>query len=435
MVLVITGFAHLLLDFGFGEALIQDQNISDEDYSSVFWLNLSIASLLTLIVFLSAPLIAQFYKNPELISITRGLSFVFLLNGAAIVQRIKLEKSFRFKTIGLVEVVSSLLSVSLALVMAFNNYGVWSLVVLHLTKPLFYNVAIWVLSKWSPLFSFQLNSIKKLSKFSFALFINGLLGTLSLNLDKILIGRSLGETSLGVYSKSFSTVRMPVNQVMSALGRVIFPAFSSIQSDHNKIFEVYKQVVLLISTLIFPVMLTFFIFSDELVLGLFGEKWAAMGPIFKILSVTVGLIPFNILADSVVKSQGRIDLLNYITFIEKPMVIIAVVIGILMGSINTVALAFSINIVLVFFIKSFIVTKALHKTYWPLLFCHLRSIRIIILPVLAMVLIGQLISGPSLMLKFAVLASTLLVSLVLLKSSLITPAFEFIKSYRNSKTK
>ncbi len=430
MILVITGFARLLLDFGFGEALIQNQHVDQNDYSTIFWLNVFISIVLTGIVYFSAPLIASFYHNQELIPLCKALSWTFILNGLAIIQRIKLEKAYRFKALGIAEVSSSILSISVALVLAFRNYGVWSLVALHLVKPLCYNIVVWISSNWAPSLRFNTQSIQKLSKFSFALFLNGLIGTLSINLDKLLIGRTFGDINLGIYSKSFSTVRMPVNQIMSALGRVIFPAFSQIQDNHEKIFDVYKKIVVLISSLIFPIMVSFFVFSDELILGLFGVKWIKMIPIFKILALTVGFIPFNILADSVVKSQGRVDLLNYITFIEKPLVMIAVVIGIIMGSIETVAMAFAVNIVIVFFIKSLIVSKALGKRFWPLLKCHAGAMRIIVLPIVALFGLSYFADMNGIVAKIWILALSLSVSIFLLKKSLITPMLEFIADYR-----
>ena len=257
MVLVVAGFARLLLDFGFSEAMVQSADTTDKVYSSAFWLNLIVSFILTAIFFLAAPLIAKFYSNENLIALCRVLSVTFIANGLSLVQRTRLEKGLRFKEIGIAEVSSSIVSVVFALVLAQQQKGVWALVALHVTKPVIYNIVVWLYSKWMPQIHFSLNSIKHLFRFSSALFMNGLLGTTAMNIDKLLIGRSLGELNLGIYTKSFSTVRMPVDQMMSAVGRVMFPAYSLIQDDKARIYSIYKRVVLLSSTLLFPIMLVF----------------------------------------------------------------------------------------------------------------------------------------------------------------------------------
>ena len=278
MVLVITGFAHLLLDFGFGEALVQRQEVSQSEYSSVFWLNMVIALCLTLLVYLSAPLIARFYGTQEIIPLCRALSLIFLLNGAAIVQRTRLEKSFRFKALGMAEVVSALSAVGLAIILALNGIGVWSLVALHLSKPLIYNMILWISANWRPSFEMNWGGVRSIARFSSALFLNGVLGTLSLSLDRLLIGKWFGAASLGLYSKSMATVRMPVDQIMSVVGRVIYPAFAEIQTDRKRIYQIYKKVVLVIATLVFPIMASFYFFGEDIISFLFGSKWIEMIP-------------------------------------------------------------------------------------------------------------------------------------------------------------
>ncbi|MBO6517692.1 MAG: lipopolysaccharide biosynthesis protein [Bacteroidia bacterium] len=430
MVLVITGFAKLLQDFGFGEAIIQKQDLRQEDYSSVFWFNMLVSLVLSLATFLCAPLIASFYDRPELIPITQALSIIFLLNAVAIVQRIRLEKEYKFKQLGIADVISSLISVVMALVAALNGLGVWSLVILHLVKAVAYDVVVWLYSGWLPSFTMKKKSLLGLSRFGLALFLNGLFENLASGIDKLLIGKSLGEGPLGVYGKSVSTVRMPVMQLMSALGRVIYPAFSQIQKNKDKIYAVYVQMVEVVTILIFPIMLGFVVFGDEIVLGLFGEKWIDMIPVFKILSLTTGLIPFNILVDQVVKSQGNVKYLNYITFIEKPLTIIAVIIGIWFGSIVTVAYSLAIGMIFTFLVKSYIAMLTLEHSMWKLLVEHIKATRILWLPVAAAICLYLFGLMDDVIIKLVVLASTGALSIGIFWKRLLVPIYHQVMSFR-----
>jgi PST family polysaccharide transporter len=433
MVLVVAGFGRLLLDFGFGEALIQKRDVDQQDYSSVFWFNILVAIGLTAAFFFCSPIISSFYHKPDLLPICQVMSLSFLLNGAVIVQRIKLEKAFKYKLISAAELGSTLSSTALAIYLAIQGYGVWSLVILNLSKSLIYGLIIWVSSQWLPTMMFQFDRIKKLSRFSLALMANGSFNTLATSLDKLLLGRFKGEMSLGLYSKSYSTIRLPVNQVTYALSRVMYPAFSEIQDKKSKIFEVYGKIIRVISYLLFPVMAVFIFFGESIVIWLFGADWTAMTPIFRILAITAGFIPFNIFADSIVKSQGSVKHLNLITFIEKPLVIVATIIGIASGSVITLSWSLAICVFVVFLIKSNIVSLVLNKPLGHLLLTHIRALGLVVLPVLAMSLVlwSRLSYGIST--QIAIFLTALTISAFLLRKQIAEPIIEVLNIYRKPK--
>ena len=384
MVLVITGFSRLLLDFGFGEALIQQKYNSTRDYSTVFWFNIILSFVLCLVIYVSADLIGEFFRSDAVIPITKAISFVIIINGLGIVQRIKLEKEMRFKEIGIAEVSSSFISVAMAIFFALNGFKIWSLVILNLSKPFLYALIIWLYSKWIPSFVFSFGSIKNLLGFSFSLFINGIFDTIASVLDRVLIGRNLGELNLGVYSKSTATVRLPVNTMMSAICRVIYPVFSKIQEDPQRIFKIYGQSVLIITSLIFPFAIIFYVFGSEIVKIVFGQRWLEMIPIFKIMSLGIVVLPFNILVDSVVKSSGNVMYLNFITFYEKPITIICLVMGVYIGNLYYIAMMVNISLFINFFLKSYIMTLSLKVSFSVLLINHITSLKFVALPIIAL---------------------------------------------------
>ena len=431
MVLVITGFSRLFLDFGFGEALIQKENIQDKDYSTIFWYNIIISVIITVSIYFSANFIAEFYKNVKLIPFAKVMSLFVLINSIGMVQKIKLEKEMRFKEIGISEILSSFISFSFAIFFASNGYGVWSLVILHLLKLLIYAVLIWWFSKWLPSFIFSFASIRKLLKFSFAIFINGVFETIASVIDKVLIGRNLGELTLGIYSKSLSTVRMPVNTIMSAIGRVIYPVFSKIQNDTQRIFNIYCQFILGVSSVIFPCAIIFYVFGSDIVNLVFGSKWVEMIPIFKIMSLGIVVLPFNILIDSVVKSIGKAKHLNFITFYEKPITIICLVIGVYLGELYYVAIMVNVALFINFFLKSYIMILSLKKSLINLMMYHVKSFKILVIPGFSLLLL-HIIGYNEKSLKLIVLLLSFFLSFFIFRNQVIFP---FVKLYHNSKSK
>ncbi len=431
MVLVIAGFGRLLLDFGFGEALIQKQDVTERDYSSVFWFNIAIAIVLCGLFYMSAPWIAAFYANTDLIPLTQVMSLSFLLNGSIIVQRIRLEKAFRYRVISLAELTSSLLSSVVAIAMAYKGFGVWSLVALNLTKPLIYGLYIWVASTWLPSLEFNTANIRNLGKFSLSILLNGVFNTVATSLDKILIGKNLGAQSFGLYTKAYGTLRLPVNQLTYAMNRVLYPAFSQIQSQRKHVFDVYRKIIRLVSLLIFPVMLGFVFFGDTIIWLMFGNEWAAMAPVFKILALTAGFIPFNIIADSIIKSQGSSYYLNLITFVEKPLVVVAILAGVSFGSILALSWCLTIATFIVFLFKSWLISLALEQPYKTLLIQHAISVKYIALPLLA--LLAVMLFQPDMYVVFAagLFVLALLLSLTLFRKSVWSLVQEVIQVYRS----
>lgn len=432
MALVVTGFSRLFLDFGFGEALIQQKKSSNKDYSTVYWYNIISSFVLCFIIYFSSNLIGEFYRNEALIPLTKVISFVVILNSLGMVQRIKLEKEMRFKEIGVAEFASSLISVSLAIYFALYGFGVWSLVILNLSKPLLYAFVLSLYSKWIPSFVFSIGSIKNLLGFSFALFINGVFETIASVIDKVLIGRNLGELSLGIYSKSVATVRMPVNTMMAALGRVIYPAFSKIQDDPKRIFNIYKQFVIILTCVVFPCAIIFYVFGGDIVKLVFGEKWFDMIPIFKIMAVGIVVLPFNVLIDSVVKSSGNAKYLNFITFYEKPITVICLLVGIYLGNLYYIALMVNLALFINFFIKSFIMTLLLKASFINLIQYHIYCLKFLIIPVSGLYFLSLTSYWNIFELKLIILPVSFVFSFFVFRNELTTLVKTF---YENLKSK
>ncbi len=339
MITVLTGFINIFNDFGFGSALIQRKDISELDCSSVFWLNIFLGVLLTLLVFFLAPLFSAFYSRPILSSLVIYISFTFIISSTAIVQNALMLKALDFKRQFFINTGSVLISGIAAIIAALNGYGVWSLVLKILLYSGLNSVFLWMSSSWFPKFKFSVDSIKKMVGFVLPLFGTRTIGYWMRNLDNILIGRYIGEQALGYYGRAYSLMLLPITQISGIISRVLFPSFSSIQDDVEMIKKVYLKISRTIAFITFPLMLGLSVVSEPFVLTLLGEKWRDMITVLSILSILGATQSIGTLNGNIFLARNATKLQFYVGGVGRIILIIAIVIGLRFG-IEGVALSY-----------------------------------------------------------------------------------------------
>jgi len=309
MVTVFTGFANIFTEMGLGSALIQKADLEPRHLNAVFWSNVAVGFGLTLIAVTGARFVADFYNSPALRSLTMVIGLNFFLGSLNVVQNALLHKQMEFRRIAIIENVAVFTSGFLAIGLALAGTGVWSLVAQSLLLTLISVLMMWQHSKWRPVFSIDWKSLKELLGYSLNLLGFNILNYWVRNLDKVLIGRFVGSSALGVYARAYSLMLLPINEVTSVLTRVMFPALSTIQGDIEKVKSIYLRSTKILSLVTFPIMVGLLVVARPFVLTVFGEKWVEVIPILKVLcllglgqsiATTVGWI---------YTSQGRTDLM------------------------------------------------------------------------------------------------------------------------------
>lgn len=348
MVTIITGFATVFAEMGFGGALVQKKDIEELHLSSVFWLNLGVGILLTILFIVGAPLIAQFYEEPLLVPLTSLLSFNFLISSVIIVQRTLLTKSLDFRKLSIIEIVAVIIAGGIAIILAYAGFGVWSLVIQALLISAIMAVLLWVFSAWYPKLRFSWHAVKELFGFSTSLFATQTLDYTVRNIDYVLIGRFLGPNPLGIYSRAYSVMLFPLANISRVLTRVMFPSFSIIQENTQRVKNIYLKLTQVIGLFAFPIMLGIFVTAYTFVLVIFGEQWLEMVPILRILCF-VGLIQSIVsLNGNLYLSQGRADLQFKIGLVLRINLILGIAVGLRWGLIGVAigyAIAVTINAV------------------------------------------------------------------------------------------
>jgi O-antigen/teichoic acid export membrane protein len=340
MITVMTGFAAIFAELGLSAALIQKQDVRQDHLSSVFWINLIGGLLLMLIFIVGAPLIAGFYHEPTLIPLTMLISTNFLIGSLNIVQKTLITKSLDFRTVAIAEISAIAVSGILAILLAYSGFGVWSLAIQSVVCSIVTAMLLWKLNTWRPKFTFNGRAVKELLGFS-----ANLLGTQSLNywvrnLDNLLIGRFLGTVALGGYSWAYSIMLFPQTNISSVISRVMFPSFSMIQKEKERIKSIYLSVTRVIALVTFPMMCGLFVTVVPFVMAVFGPQWAGMIPILQVFCV-VGLIQsIGTLNGNLYLSQGRADLQFKIGLILRTNAILGIIVGLHWGVVG-VALGYA----------------------------------------------------------------------------------------------
>lgn len=346
MVFVIVGMSQVFLDMGLSAAIIQRQDLTQKHYSSVFFLNIFVGILLSLIVFFSAGLIADFYNQPALYDICRVLSIMFILNSLVIIQNAQFRKNMDFKKPAIIRVVATFIGGIVGIFMAFQEFGVWSLVAQSLLSGLVFTLGLWLLSDWRPVRQFDLAAIKDLWGFSSKLFVSGILDAIFTRLDIIIIGKIFSASALGFYTRAQTMNNMVVQYSSGSLAKVFFPAISKMQHDIEQVKALFLKAITLVSFLVFGFLGFLFLCSEDIFVLLFTEKWLPSVKYFQILVLAGYVYPLSSIMVNVISGRGNSTAFLKLEVLKK----ILLGLGLIIGFTNGI-LGFLYCLVIVYFLS------------------------------------------------------------------------------------
>ena len=320
-----------LIDSGFTSALIQKKDCKDEDYSTVFWFNLLVSIILYAIIFLCSPFIAAFYNQPELESITKFTTFIFIINAFAIVQRAKLTKKMDFKSQTKASLISVIGSGIVGVILAYLGFGVWALVTQSLLLGIIGTISLWYFSSWIPQLIFSWTSFKELGLFGSRLLLTGLLSTLYNNIYTMVIGKFYTPTELGYFNRMQHLASFPSKNITQIIARAVYPKQCKIQNENELLAYNYIKLLSLSSFGIFPLMCLFAAIAHPLVLILLGEKWIDGAPLLSLVCFAYIFDHIQYFNWQMLSVKGRSDLSLYTEILKKIAAAVILVITIPMG--------------------------------------------------------------------------------------------------------
>lgn len=326
MLAIFMALGQVMLHSGFGAALIQKQDVTEVHYNSVFYTNIFISMLATGVLYLAAPLIARFYGEPILISLTRLLSLSFIISAFGLIHVFLMTKKLDFKTQTKVSLIAAIISGVIGIGLALLGFGIWSLVAQMLTATLFNTIFLWIFNTWRPQMIFSLTAIRELFGFGSRLLASGILDTVFRNLYFVVIGRFYSATSLGYYTRAFTLQQLPSETLGGVIGRVAFPAFSEIQDDPARLKNGFRKALRAVALVIFPMMIGLLVCARPLVLTLLTEKWSPAVPYLQLLCIVGLFYPLSLINLNVLLAKGRSDLFFRLEVMKKALIVIVLAI-------------------------------------------------------------------------------------------------------------
>jgi teichuronic acid exporter len=317
MLAIFVSVAGVFIDGGFSSALIQRQNTTLTEESTVFYFNLGMSAVAALLLCAAAPWIVAFFKQPVLQYLTYAMAFNLFVGALGGIHGTLLSKEMNFKTPAKVGVISSVVAGVIAVYMASQGYGVWSLAVNAIVSGIVTVLLLWLWHPWRPAWSFSFAALRSFFGFGGYTMAATLTDVISNNLYLILIGKLYSVRDVGFYDRAQRTQQLPITLMMGIINRVAFSTFSKVADDKARLVRGLRRAQAISMFVNIPVLLGVIILAEPIVVTLFGKQWLPCVPILQVLGFGGLLWPLHVLNLNVLMAQGRSDLFFKITMLKK----------------------------------------------------------------------------------------------------------------------
>ena len=310
IMMIVIGFSQAFQDMGISNAIIQRQDISHTQLSSLYWLNIAAGAVLTLIVIAIAPLVAIFYEEPRITSLMIILSSTFILVAIGNQYRVLFQKNLNFRTMEIINVTTSVISLIVAILMAYNGYGVLTLVCAMITQAgLSSLLFLWVGLKHYHRPSLVYKHSELEGFYGFGLYQMGerSINYISANADKIIIGKLVGVNAVGFYNLAWQLIIFPLRKINPIINKVAFPVYSKVQSGPKTLNRYYTLNVKALSLVTMPLLAFLIFFSNEVVGLIFGEGWETTANLLPVLALVGILKALGNPGGALILAKGRAD--------------------------------------------------------------------------------------------------------------------------------
>lgn len=329
LMIIFTNLANIFIQTGFNTALIQNKDVTEEDYSSVFCVSTLIAIVLYVVIFFAAPYIAAFYEMPDIVAPLRVLALMLIPGALNSVQLAKVSRDLEFRTVFTSNIVAIVLSGIVGIVVALLGGGLWALVAQSMLNVTLAAVVMLFTVKWRPRLVCNWGRIKILFSFGWKLLVSGLLDTLYQDIRSLVIGKKYDSETLGFYNRGKQFPQFIVNAVNGAVQSVMLPVMSAKQDDVSGVKQITRTSIMVSSYLMFPVMAGLAGVATPLIELLLTEKWLPCVPYLRIYCFTLAFYPVHSCNLQAINSMGRSDLFLKLEIIKKSIGICALMIAVL----------------------------------------------------------------------------------------------------------
>ena len=331
MAMVLNSILDFFVDFGFSSAIIRKKQISETETSTVFWLNIIIGGICSLLVFCCAPLFSWFYEMPQLKSVVRVTSWSFLISSFGTLQTALFQRMLNFQMLFKAKLFSSIVSGILGIALAIYGFGVWALVFSNLSGWLLYSISIWGMSSWRPKFVFKPRNVSDMVSFGWKMTLSTLINRIFRQMDSLIIGKLYSAASLGLFNRAQSLNNLVIDYSFSSIRSVMLPSLSKLQNDNEALKYSVLKLLNVISFLTFLFAGLMYISADDLILLLYGNQWEGAIEIFQILGLFSISMCLPVVFDTVMTVANRMNLYLWSSILRSSLLIFAIPLGIYYG--------------------------------------------------------------------------------------------------------
>lgn len=361
ILMVFVALSHVLIDSGLSASLIQKKDITNSDKSTVFFTNMIFSLIVYLFIFVLAPFISNYFNIPELTLLIRVLEAIVIIDAFCAIQSTLLSREMNFKRLTKIRLTSIFIAAIVSIILAYNGFGIWSLIVQYILYSLLRASITWVLAKWRPSLTFSINSFKELFGYGSKLLLSSFVAELYINFQQILIGRYYTPADLGYYSQARQFQQIPTGTITQVINSVSFPAYAKLQDDRIKLMDMFRQNVRLVSFFNTAIMILLAVIAKPLIILLYSDKWIGAIEYFQFLCIGFGiLLAIHQCSLSVLKAVGRSDYVLKLEIIKKILGILFILIGINIWGLWGILYALALNSVIEIFLNGYCIKKEIN---------------------------------------------------------------------------
>ena len=293
LVAMVTVLTNILVEFGtlrLSDATVQKDEINHRQISTLFWINFALCAGLTVVLMVASPLIAWFYKEPRLQSVTIVIAFTFVFSGLSIQHLALLQRNMEFHKIAFSQIIAIVVTDIIAIAMAWKGLGYWALVARRLGYPMGAAAGAWVLCRWRPGLPARDSEVRPMLKFGINSLGNYSMNYFSRSMDKVLIGWRYGSQLLGFYDRAYYLFVLPVNQLSYPLTSVAVATLSRLRDDPERYQRYYLNAISMIAFIGMPLSAILTLIGKDFILLLLGPQWGMAGQIFSVFGPGIGVM-------------------------------------------------------------------------------------------------------------------------------------------------
>lgn len=363
---IVTIFTTIMLgvvDSGFSNALIRKNNVTNDDYNTLFTLNLIFSVALFVLLYLCAPWIAHFFERPQLVELLRVMGLLLIFQALSIVQNTILSRKIDFKTKTKASVISAIVSGIIGISMAYMGCGVWSLVAQQLSRQLVYTVCLWFYNRWWPRIRISMDSCIYMWGFGWKILVSGLLNNIWNEIYQVIVGKCYSPATLGQYTRAQQYASIFSSNLTVIVQRVSYPVLSQVQDNKERMVFAYRRIIKTTMFVTATIMIFMGAVSEPLIYCLIGPQWHQAATFLPLICVSLSLYPLHAINLNMLEVQGRTDIFLYLEILKKIIAVGPICLGIFIG-IYWMLVGTIITGIIAFFLNSFYTGKSLGYSSW-----------------------------------------------------------------------